>query len=114
VLQPTARRDLDQRARFLARKAKLFTRIANQHAHTDPGYAEHVRQIEAQAHAAAEHTTLRPRGQLTGEPSPVSPSPLGQITEEDRGQFWLTQPLPAPGPLPCPHEPAGAVDSRRP
>lgn len=53
--------DPAERAAFLARKAELFTRIADQHAPTDPGYAEQVRQMATQAHTAADHHLRLPQ-----------------------------------------------------
>lgn len=50
--------DPAERAVFLARKADLLIRIAEQHTHTDPGYASHVLQLARDAHAAAEQATL--------------------------------------------------------
>ena len=69
--------DPAKRAAFLARKAELFTRIADQHAPTDPGYAEQVRQMATQAHTAADHHLRLPQ-------QPVGPNQ--RRTEDGRPQ----------------------------
>ena len=69
--------DPAERAAFLAHKAELCHRIADQHAHTDPAYAAQVRQIATDAlTAAAEHdrppvtttTTVGPTRKRTTHP----------------------------------------------
>jgi hypothetical protein len=51
--------DPAERALFLARKADLLIRIAAQHIHTDPDYAQHVLQLARAAHTAAQQTALQ-------------------------------------------------------
>ncbi len=81
--------DPAERAAFLARKAELFTRIADQHAPTDPGYAEQVRQMTAQAHTAADHTDLRlpqqPVGPNQRRTEDGRPQPRGARSQEKTG-----------------------------
>jgi hypothetical protein len=47
--------DHAERAQFLARKADLLTRIADQHTPSDPRHSEQIRQIATNARAAADH-----------------------------------------------------------
>src|SRR5207344_177908 len=47
--------DPAEHAALLAHKAELFARIADQHAHTDPGHADQARQAAERARAAARH-----------------------------------------------------------
>jgi hypothetical protein len=58
--------DPAERALFLARKADLLIRIAAQHTHTDPGYAEHILQLARDAHTTAELAALQLPRQRVG------------------------------------------------
>jgi hypothetical protein len=88
--QPRARGPAE-RAIFLARKADLLTRIAAQHIHTDPDYAEHILQLARDAHAAAtEQAGRAPAAGGANSQENSNPPTLtrwGQITGELRGQF---------------------------
>lgn len=53
--------DPAEQAAFQARKAELFTRIADQSARSYPRYAEQVRQMANDAHAAANPELPQPR-----------------------------------------------------
>ena len=66
--------DPTERALFLARKADLLIRIAAQHIHTDPGYAEHVLQLARDAHTTAAHAALQLPHQQVGPTSRGTPA----------------------------------------
>jgi hypothetical protein len=87
-----------ERAAFLTRKAGLLTRIADQHAGSDPAYSEPARQLATNAYIAAgrcssrlQHQRVGPNDRRTADRLPDPGG--GQITRETWGQFWLTQPL---------------------
>ena len=58
---PRRAADPAERAAYLAAKADLLTRIADQHTHDDPGHAHHARRIASDAQATAQRAaTLLP------------------------------------------------------
>jgi hypothetical protein len=71
--QPRAADPAD-RALLLARKADLLIRIAAQHIHTDPDYAEHVLQLARDAHTAAAQAALQLPHQQVGPTSRRTPA----------------------------------------
>jgi hypothetical protein len=81
--------DPAERAIFLARKADLLARIAAQHIHTDPDYAQHVLQLARDAHTAAAQTALQlPLQQVgpTHRRTPAGqPTSGGARSEENSG-----------------------------
>jgi hypothetical protein len=86
--QPRAA-DPTERAIFLARKADLLARIAAQHIHTDPGYAQHVLQLARDAHTAATQAALQLPLQRVGPTSRRTPTRQptsgGAKSEENSG-----------------------------
>ncbi len=80
--------DLAARAAFLTAKADLFTRIADQHAETDPGYATQVRQMARDTRgAAARGATAVPRqvGPNQRRTPPDHAQPDGARAQENSG-----------------------------
>jgi hypothetical protein len=58
---PRRATDPAERAAYLAAKADLLTRIADQHTHDDPDHAHHARRIASHAQATTERAaTLLP------------------------------------------------------
>ena len=57
---PRCATDPAERAAYLATKADLLTRIADQHTHDDPDHAHRTHQIAADAHATAQRAATSP------------------------------------------------------
>jgi hypothetical protein len=80
--------DPDGRAAFLTHKAQLLTRIADQHADTDPGYSQEVRQSADDARAAARRCTTGLPQQRVGpnhRRTPHRPPDPGGATSQKAG-----------------------------
>jgi hypothetical protein len=93
--------DPDGRAAFLTHKAQLLTRIADQHADTDPGYSQEVRQSADDARAAARRCTTGLPQQRVGpnhRRTPHRPPDPGGATS----QKVTAQQLPGAGSQGCP------------
>jgi hypothetical protein len=81
--------DPTSHATLLARKADLFTRIADQHAHTDPVHAEQARQAAERARTAAtRHADNADTHDTTNVNDLTSPStPRWGISLSDTAEF---------------------------